>query len=238
MATGKSTFPTSAVRPFHPCLLAFLAYSLPYRETYMSKPRNVFRIDIEPSDEHPNRHSTHGWQVRIKRHNEQYTKYFADKKFGGKEDALKEAVNYRDELLEELPDPQDPVRKSALARSKTGVIGLNFCHKDDGSGTLKPYVQISWLKENGQRRSAAFSVNKWNLRRAVWKACQQLHEARTEQGRDVPKPEDMFQTAFPRIIEQHRRLVRKARARGNEVDVSSMPDPNEIDAENVAVPAE
>ena len=202
----------------------------------MSKPRNVFRIDIEPSDDHPNRHATHGWQVRVKRHNEQHTKYFSDKKFGGKEKALEKSVEYRDELLKELPAPQDPVRKSALARSKTGVIGLNFCHKDDGSGTLKPYVQISWLKENGQRRSAAFSVNKWNLRRAVWKACQQLHEARQQQGRDVPAPEEMFQTAIPKIMEQHRRLVRKARARGNDVDASSMPDPDEFDAENVAVP--
>jgi hypothetical protein len=202
----------------------------------MSKPRNVFRIDIEPSDDHPNRHSTHGWQVRVKRHNDQHTKYFSDKKFDGKEKALETAVEYRDELIEKLPPPQDPVRKSALARSKTGVIGLNFCHKDDGSGTLKPYVQISWLLEDGARRSAAFSVNKWNLRRAIWKASQQLHEARTQQDRDVPEPEEMFKTAFPLILEQHRRLERKARARGNAVDASSMPDPNKVDAENVAVP--
>ena len=216
---------------------ALVAASLFFtRPDLMSKPKNVFRIDIEPSDEHPNRHSTHGWQVRVKRHNEQYTKYFSDKKFGGRDEALEKSVEYRDELLEELPEPQDPVRKSALARSKTGVIGLNFCHKDDGSGTLKPYVQISWLKDDGKRRSAAFSVNKWNLRRAVWKACQQLYEAREQQDREVPEPEEMFQTAFPNILEQHRRLKRKADARGNEVDDSSMPDPNEIDAENVAIP--
>jgi len=203
----------------------------------MSKPKNVFRIDIEPSDEHPNRHSTHGWQVRVKRHNEQHTKYFSDKKFGGKESALEKSVEYRDELLEELPPPQDPVRKSALARSKTGVIGLNFCHKDDGSGTLKPYVQISWLKDDGTRRSAAFSINKWGLDRAVWKACGQLYEARQQQDRrDVPEQEEMYHTAIPNIIEQHRRLTRKARARGNEVDVSSMPDPNEFDPDSVEVP--
>ncbi len=169
----------------------------------MSKPRNVFRIDIEPSDEHPNRHPTHGWQVRIKRHNKQHTKYFSDKRFDGKESALETAVAYRDELLKELPEPLDPVKKSAEARSKTGVVGLNFCHKDDGSGTLKPYVQISWLEESGRRRSAAYSVNKWNLRRAVWKACARLHEARTELGRDTDEVNDMFQTAYPRIVESH-----------------------------------
>ncbi len=170
------------------------------------KPRNVFRIDIEPDDEHPNRHPTHGWQVRIKRHNEQHTKYFSDKRFGGRESALETAVEYRDELLEELPEPLDPVRRSALARSKTGVVGLNFCYKDDGSGKLKPYVQISWIDGDDRRRSAAFSANKWNLRRAVWKACVRLHQARTEQGRDTKEVQTMFDTAYPRVQEQHKKL--------------------------------
>ncbi len=174
-----------------------------------NKPRNVFRIDIEPDDEHPDRHPTHGWQVRIKRHNKQHTKYFSDKKFDGRENALKKAVAYRDELLKELPEPLDPVQKSAEARSKTGVIGLNFCHKDDGSGTLKPYVQLSWLEEDGTRRSAAYSVRKWNLRRAVWKACARLHGVRSEQGNDVGEVNDMFQTAYPRIIEQHEKLKKE-----------------------------
>lgn len=170
------------------------------------KPRNIFRIDIVPDEEHPGRHPTHGWQVRVKRHNEQHTKYFSDKRFGGREAALETAIEYRDELLEELPEPLDPVRASAEARSKTGVIGLNFCYKDDGSGKLKPYVQISWINEDEKRRAAAFSVNKWNLRRAVWKACTQLYEARAEQGRDTEEVQDMFDTALPRIREQHEKL--------------------------------
>lgn len=167
------------------------------------KPKNVFRIDIEPSDEHPDRHPTHGWQVRIKRQKKQHTKYFSDKRFGGREDALTKAVEYRDELLETLPDPMDPVRRSAEARSKTGVIGLNFCWKDDGSGTAKPYVQLSWLEGDGTRRSAAYSVRKWNLRRAVWKACVRLHQAREEHDGEVDEVNEMFQTAYPNIKEQY-----------------------------------
>ena len=168
------------------------------------KPKNVFRIDIEPTDENPDRHPTHGWQVRIKRQKEQHTKYFSDKRFGGREEALEKAVEYRDELLEELPEPMDPVKRSAEARSKTGVIGLNFCWKDDGSGTPKPYVQLSWLEDDDTRRSAAYSVRKWNLRRAVWKACVRLHEARAEQqDGEAEEVNDMFQTAFPNIKEQY-----------------------------------
>ncbi len=167
------------------------------------KPKNVFRIDIEPSEENPDRHPTHGWQVRIKRQKEQHTKYFSDKRHGGREEALEKAVEYRDELIEELPEPMDPVQRSAEARSKTGVIGLNFCWKDDGSGTPKPYVQLSWLEDDDTRRSAAYSVRKWNLRRAVWKACVRLHEARAEHNGEAEEVNDMFQTAFPNIREQY-----------------------------------
>lgn len=167
------------------------------------KPKNVFRIDIEPDEENPDRHPTHGWQVRVKRHGEQHTKYFSDKRFGGKEKALEEAVEYRDELIEELPDPLDPVQKSAEARSKTGVVGLNFCWKDDGSGKLKPYVQLSWLRDDGTRKSAAFSVRKWNLRRAVWKACVRLAEARKEYTDRPADVNEMFQTAYPNVKEQY-----------------------------------
>ena len=163
------------------------------------KPKNVFRIDIEPTDEHPDRHPTHGWQVRIKRRKKQHTKYFSDKRFGGRNGALEHAVEYRDELLQELPEPMDPVRRSAEARSKTGVIGLNFCWKDDGSGTPKPYVQLSWLENSGKRRSAAYSVRKWNLRRAVWKACVRLHKARVEHNGEIQEVNDMFQTAYPNV---------------------------------------
>jgi hypothetical protein len=174
-------------------------------DTPTEKPTNVFRIDIEPTEEHPDRHPTHGWQVRIKRQKKQHTKYFSDKRFGGREEALEKAVEYRDELLEELPEPMDPVEQSARARSKTGVVGLNFCWKDDGSGTLKPYVQLSWLEDDGTRRSAAYSVNKWDLRRAVWKACVRLHEARAEQsGAEVKEVNEMFQTAYPNVREQYK----------------------------------
>jgi hypothetical protein len=180
--------------------------SSPDTSSSCPKPRNVFRIDIEPTDAHPDRHPTHGWQVRVKRHREQHTKYFADKRYGGREVALAEAVAYRDLLLDELPDPLDPVRVSARARSKTGVVGLNFCWKDDGSGTPKPYVQLSWPRPDGTRRSSAFSVHKWTLRRAVWKACARLSRAhRLLSSRRRRDALAMFQTAYPRIRAEYLR---------------------------------
>jgi hypothetical protein len=164
------------------------------------KPRNVFRIDIEPSESNPRRHPTHGWQVRVKRHHKQHTKYFSDKRYGSRDAALDAAVAYRDTLIEDLPDPLDAAQLSARARSKTGVVGLNFCWKDDGSRGRKPYVQVSWIDNDGRRRSAGYSVRKWKLRPAVWMACERLNAARLDQDdRTAPGAVTMFETAYPTI---------------------------------------
>jgi hypothetical protein len=48
-------------------------------------------------------------------------------------------------------------------------------------------------------------VRKWNLRRAVWKACVRLHEARAEQDGETEEVNEMFQTAFPNIQEQYKK---------------------------------
>lgn len=169
----------------------------------MKKLSNIFRIDIHPTDEFPNRHPTHGWQVRVRRQGKQHTKFFSDDKFGGSDGAIAEALRFRNDLLSHLPQPDDPARKSAMARSKTGVIGLSFGLKDDGSGKQKPYVQVSWITPEGRRRGTAYSVEKWGLRRAVWNACLRLYRERSRLNPDEPKPEAMFQEAFPRIVKNY-----------------------------------
>ncbi|NBC16267.1 MAG: hypothetical protein GVY18_03000 [Bacteroidetes bacterium] len=119
---------------------------------------HITRIDIEPDDEHPDRSSTHGWLVRARRQGNRISKFFSDKKHGGREEALYEhAIPYRDELLEELPEPEDAAKKSAEARSRSGVVGLNLTFKDIGNGTKKPYVQVSWMDDDGKRRAASYS---------------------------------------------------------------------------------
>lgn len=166
---------------------------------------NIYRIDIEATEAYPNRHPTHGWQVRIRRQGKQHTKFFSDEKSGGRDEALQKALGYRDELLAELPDPDDPVARSAEVRSKTGVVGLNFSMKDDGSGRQKPYVQLSWLTDEGKRKSASYSVEKWGLRRALWNACTRLH--REKDDPTMEEPHVLFQRAYNRILLQEGEVV-------------------------------
>lgn len=174
--------------------------------------RNIYRIDIEPTDLHPARVSTHGWQVRVRRQGTQHTKFFSDAQHGGSQGAFEAAEVYRNSLINSLPEPIDSAIASAKARSKTGVIGLNFCMKDDGSGKKKPYVQLSWLVD-GRRRSASYSVDKWGIRRAVWNAVVRLSK---EKG--AGDPHKMFTAAYESILADYPHLkdedliVRRIRA--------------------------
>ena len=163
-------------------------------------PHHITRIDIEPDEEHPNRSPTHGWLVRVRRQGVRTSKFFSDKKYGGREAALHEhAVPYRDNLLDTLPDPDDPVKRSAEARSQSGVVGLHFLHKDIGNGTKKPYIQLSWIDDEGKRHSASYSIEKWGLRRAIWNGCLRLYKERP----DERNPYEMFRIAYPNILKEY-----------------------------------
>jgi len=152
---------------------------------------HITRIDIEPSDAHPRRHPTHGWQVRARRDGERLSKFFADAKHDGRDGALEAAVAYRDRLLAELPDEPQKPRK---AWSNTGVVGLSVREKDDGAAP-KLYVQLNWMDAAGKRKAGSFSVEKWGFRRALWNGCLKLYRERQAAGYPVEEPHVMFAKA-------------------------------------------
>jgi len=156
-----------------------------------SEPRrlhHITRIDIEPSDAHPGRHPTHGWQVRARRDGKRLSKFFADAKHDGAEAALEAAIAHRDRLLASLPDAPEKPRK---AWSNTGVVGLSVREKEDG-GAAKLYVQLNWVDMEGKRKAGSYSVEKWGLRRALWNGCLKLYRERQAAGYPVEEPHVMF----------------------------------------------
>ena len=159
---------------------------------------HITRIDIEPSDAHPGRHPTHGWQVRARRAGARLSKFFADARHGGRDGALDAAKTYRDALLDSLPDPNATPRK---AWSNTGVVGLSVREKTDGKAP-RLYVQLNWVDAGGKRRTASFSVDKWGLRRALWEGCVRLHDERQAAGSPVDPPHEMFARAQEPFAEQ------------------------------------
>lgn len=169
---------------------------------------HITRIDIEPSEAHPRRHPTHGWQVRARRDGKRLSKFFADAKHDGREGALDEALAYRDRLLDSIPaEPQKP-RK---AWSNTGVVGLSVREKDEGP-TPKLYVQLNWVNADGKRKAGSYSVEKWGLRRALWNGCLKLYRERQAAGYPVEEPHVMFARAQEPFQDQIAEEIRTERA--------------------------
>lgn len=155
----------------------------------MSSPKNIARIDID------NR-NTHGWQVRITRHRKRHTKFFSDSRYGGSDEALDAAIAYRDEQLEILPDPLPGAKLAAQARSTSGVPGIRLT-LDRGIAR----VEADAVTSEGKRQVRTFSLRRWGLRKALWKACtwKASVNAPVVQSSEVNR---MYETAYPRIRKQ------------------------------------
>ncbi len=178
----------------------------------MNPNHHVVRIDIEPTEEQPKRSATHGWQVRVSFQGKRRTKFFADRKYGGRDKALALAIEHRDRLLAERPGPEDgPVERRAQSRSTSGVAGVRLAFKNGSA-----YVEANWIA-GGKRSVSSFSVERWGLRKAAWQACKARAVGRGV--RDPQRVHEMFERAFPNL----ERNLEKAR-RGAAQDVHSNGD--------------
>ena len=184
---------------------------------------HITRIDIEPSEAHPKRHPTHGWQVRARRDGKRLSKFFADAKHGGREGALEAALAHRDKLLASIPDEPQKPRK---AWSNTGVVGLSVREKDEGARP-KLYVQLNWVNAEGKRKAGSYSVDKWGLRRALWNGCLKLYRERQAAGYPVEEPHVMFaraQEPFQDLIQEE---IEAEQAAEREAEEPVRPEPVE-----------
>lgn len=154
----------------------------------MGEPKNIVRIDID-------QRNTHGWQVRVARHGKRHTKFFSDSRFGGSDEAYDAAVAYRDQLIEELPEPLSGAERAALVRSTSGVPGIRLGFSDG-----IPRIEADALTPEGQRKVRSFSLRKWGLRKALWKAC--VWKADFLGLGNVEELQRLYQTAYPNIKRQ------------------------------------
>ncbi len=157
----------------------------------MSKHHHIVRIDIEPAADNPRRSSTHGWQVRVSHAGKRQTKFFADRKYGGRDVALALAIEQRDKLLAARPETMGPVERRPQARSTSGVAGIRLAFKN-----RTPYVEANWVSDDG-RSVTSFSVDRWGLRKATWQACKS--RALGLGVRDIERVQAMFDTAYPTL---------------------------------------
>jgi hypothetical protein len=126
---------------------------------------NIKRIDASGRNGHG---GTHGFQVYFKRKGVEFTRQFADKKFGGEEGALKAAREFRDKAQEALPSVSNgkgafPAANSRNKANKTGHIGLHFRTKRLANGATTRIVVAVAAPEPLKQIKKEFRVNDRSL---------------------------------------------------------------------------
>lgn len=108
--------------------------------------------------------STHGWYVQVAWNRKKHTKFFSDGKFGGREQALRAAIEWRDAIERKIRKPQttEPVFHPSTRPKGAGVsLGTK-----DGS----PVYQVSWVDAEGRYGRTTVSIAKWGKRMAKERA--------------------------------------------------------------------
>lgn len=98
-----------------------------------------------------------GYYVRLNWRGTQYAKFFSDKKYGGKQKALKAAEAYFDELDEKMPLDSQVGRMTV--RNSSGIVGVSRT-KSASRGHSYEYWQARW-GSGAERKSAKFSIQKY-----------------------------------------------------------------------------
>lgn len=138
------------------------------------KPKKVEGISrIEPSDG-----KTKGWYVRVYYKGKTCSsKFFSDKKFGGKSKALAASKEFREKEIEALkkkhPDYDQACRRRVkTTHSNTGVLGVSRVeYYDKRRNKYYDCFSVSWRPEPGKAKVTKFSVNKYGEKLAFKKAC-------------------------------------------------------------------
>jgi hypothetical protein len=144
----------------------------------MKKIKNITRMEYK---------IPHGWWVRFNYNKQSYSKFFNDKKYGGKNLALLSAHAWMKNTKEKANIPNTLLWVGGGARSNTGVRGVSFC---SNSGR---YFS-SWCDAIGTPGATSFSVSKYGKEKALKLACakrermEELRLAGNITPKDLNKP--------------------------------------------------
>ncbi|MDF1812173.1 MAG: hypothetical protein P1V20_08160 [Verrucomicrobiales bacterium] len=133
--------------------------------------RGISRLDQESS-------GTHGWQVRVQREGVRYGRFFSDYEWGGTENALNLAIQFRDKIIshherisQSPPDRSLRSHQTAGARNQSGVVGVTRISQRSAKGDEYHFWQASWTDSEGNRQIVRYSVLKLGDEKAFELAC-------------------------------------------------------------------
>lgn len=130
--------------------------------------KSISRIDATTS-------KTHGWYVRVYYKGVMNSKFFSDSRYGSSEQALEEAIQYRDELEKRIGKPRTdrPVVRVS-PRNQTGVVGVRRRRKAPGKKGKNHYdvYEVTWSPEPGKMKRTSVSIAKYGEEEAFKRACE------------------------------------------------------------------
>jgi hypothetical protein len=122
-----------------------------------SKHKDIARIDQESK-------RSHGWYVRVRFQGKIHSKFFSDKKNGGRNSALLGAITWRDKTRDKIGKPQTDRHIVTQSSTGTGVVGVRLDEK------VNCYF-ISWVSEDGKPGKTSVSIKKHGKAEAFKRAC-------------------------------------------------------------------
>jgi hypothetical protein len=132
----------------------------------ISKHKDIARIDQESK-------RTYGWYVRVNFQGKEHSKFFSDKKNGGKESALLAAITWRNNTRDKIGKPQTDRYIATIARNNTGIIGVYLNEKYNR-------YEVSWMNPDGRQGKTSVSIKKHGKAAALKLAIQKREEKNNE----------------------------------------------------------
>ncbi len=121
-------------------------------------PRNIQRVDNDL-------HGDHLWVVTLQRKGAILVKRFSDGVYGGKREALKAAVKYRDSFLslDNSSAHQIWIRTRLRKNNKSGIPGvLRYEITNNGNAEKRrTYWIAAWTDEHGATRQRKFAISRY-----------------------------------------------------------------------------
>ncbi|MFV0439661.1 MAG: AP2 domain-containing protein [Desulfopila sp.] len=123
----------------------------------LEKHKDIARIDQESK-------RTHGWYVRVRFLGKTHSKFFSDKKCGGRYSSLLSAISWRDKVEKKLGKIRTNRHMVTVSNSTTGVVGVRLNEK------LNRY-EVSWVTHQGKQGKTSVSIRKHGKEGAFKRAC-------------------------------------------------------------------
>jgi len=127
------------------------------QKVMLEKHKDIARIDQESK-------RTHGWYVRVRFQGKTHSKFFSDKKCGGRYSSLLAAIAWRDTTEKRLGKIRTNKHLVTVSNSGTGVVGVRLNEKFNR-------YEVSWVTTNGKQGKTSVSVRKHGKEGAFIKAC-------------------------------------------------------------------